>query len=171
MAYETILLETNDAAVAVLTLNRPESHNALNLQMVEEIHDVLGRFETSDEAKALVVTAAGGKAFMSGADIAELRERRRPDAWKGINTTLFSRLESFPHPTVAAIEGWCMGGGCELVTACDFRVAGATSRFGQPEVRDEEWPHVLEPPLREREREGRGRQDVARVTQSRRQVE
>lgn len=71
---------------------------------------------------------------MSGADIAELRNRRRVDAFQGINATLFARVEAFPAPTVAAIVGWCLGGGLELAMACDFRVAGASSRFGQPEV-------------------------------------
>jgi enoyl-CoA hydratase len=71
---------------------------------------------------------------MSGADISELRERRRADALQGINANLFAQFEAFPHPTVAAIVGWCLGGGCELALACDFRVAGTSSRFGQPEV-------------------------------------
>ena len=71
---------------------------------------------------------------MSGADIAELRERRRVDALQGINSTLFARIERFPRPTVAAVAGHCLGGGMELALACDFRVAGASSRFGQPEV-------------------------------------
>jgi enoyl-CoA hydratase len=71
---------------------------------------------------------------MSGADIAELRDRRRVDALQGINGTLFARIERFPRPTVAAISGHCLGGGLELALACDFRVASASSRFGQPEV-------------------------------------
>jgi enoyl-CoA hydratase len=134
MTYETILCETGDDGVAVITLNRPEVRNAINQQMVDDLHAALGSLEASENVKALILTAAGGKAFMSGADIAELRERREADALKGINANLFARFERFPRPTVAAIVGWCLGGGCELALTCDFRVAGASSKFGQPEV-------------------------------------
>ncbi|MDJ0522107.1 MAG: enoyl-CoA hydratase/isomerase family protein [Planctomycetota bacterium] len=134
MAYETILLEVGEDGVAVLTLNRPEVRNAINQQMVDDLHAALGELEARDDVKALILTSSGGKAFMSGADIAELRERRAPDALKGINANLFSRMERFPRPTVAAIAGWCLGGGCELALTCDFRVAGTSSKFGQPEV-------------------------------------
>ncbi len=133
MSYETILTRVYDG-VATITLNRPKVRNALNHQMVDDLHDALGAFEDNDDIRALVITSAGGKAFMSGADIAELRDRKREDALEGINSTLFSRIERFPRPTVAAIVGWCLGGGCELALACDFRIAGASSKFGQPEV-------------------------------------
>jgi len=133
MSHETIRI-AEEAGVAVLTLNRPEVRNALNRRMVEELHAALAALETRDDLRALVLTSAGGKAFMSGADIAELRERRRDDALEAINGTLFARVERFPRPTVAAIVGHCLGGGCELALACDFRVAGESSRFGQPEV-------------------------------------
>jgi enoyl-CoA hydratase len=134
MGYDTILLAREGEGVAVVTLNRPETRNALSRQMVEELHHVLGVLESVEDLRALVLTSAGGKAFMSGADIAELRDRRRVDAWQAINTVLFSRVERFPRPVVAAVEGWCLGGGCELALACDFRVASDTAKFGQPEV-------------------------------------
>ena len=133
MSHATLLTSIEDG-VAVVTLNRPEVRNAINQQMVDDLHVVLGDYETRDDIRALILTAAGGKAFMSGADIAELRERRRADAMKGINANLFARLERFPRPTVAAIVGWCLGGGCELSLCCDFRIAGTSSKFGQPEV-------------------------------------
>jgi enoyl-CoA hydratase len=120
--------------VARVTLNRPEVRNALNRRMVDELHAVLGELAGREDVRALVLAGAGGKAFVSGADIAELRDRRRADALQGINATLFARVEEFPHPTVAAVVGWCLGGGCELALACDFRVAGTSARFGQPEV-------------------------------------
>ncbi len=119
---------------AWITLHRPEVRNAIDLAMVEEIHAALADLEARDEVHALVFAGAGGKAFASGADVAELRERRRDDAMKGINGTLFARVERFPRPTVAAVVGYALGGGCELALACDFRIAGASSRFGQPEV-------------------------------------
>jgi len=134
MAYDTIRLEKDDTGVATLTIDRPEVRNAVNLQMVDEMHDALQGLEQDDDLRALVLTSSGGKAFVSGADIAELRERRRDDALQGINARLFARVEAFPRPSVAAIVGWCLGGGLELALACDFRVAGASSRFGQPEV-------------------------------------
>jgi len=133
MGYETILADV-DGSVGIITLNRPDVRNAINQQMVDELHDVLGQWESREDVLGLVLSSAGGKAFMSGADIAELRERRREDALQGINANLFARFERFPRPTVAAIVGWCLGGGCELALTCDFRVAGTTSRFGQPEV-------------------------------------
>ena len=133
-SYDTLLLEVAEDGVAVVTLNRPDVYNAINRQMVQDLHDVLDRLEADDGVRAMILTSAGGKAFMSGADIAEMRERRHADALKGINATLFSRIERFPRPTVAAVVGWCLGGGCELALTCDFRVASASSKFGQPEV-------------------------------------
>ncbi|MFV1957846.1 MAG: enoyl-CoA hydratase/isomerase family protein [Planctomycetota bacterium] len=134
MAAKTIRLEERPGGVAVLTLDRPEVRNALDQTMVDEFHAVLGTLEGRDDLRALVVTGAGGKAFVSGADIAELRNRRREDALRGINAALFARVEAFPRPTVASVVGPCLGGGLELALACDFRVAGASARFGQPEV-------------------------------------
>jgi enoyl-CoA hydratase len=133
MSYETIRASVDDGVVHI-TLHRPEVFNAINHQMVDELHDVLGAYEDRADTRALILSSEGGKAFMSGADIAEMRERRHDDALKGINSELFSRLERFPRPTVAAVVGYCLGGGCELALCCDFRVAGTTSRFGQPEV-------------------------------------
>jgi enoyl-CoA hydratase len=120
--------------VATITLNRPEVRNAINLEMVEAMHTALGALEARDDVHALVFRGAGGKAFASGADIAELRDRHAEDAMKGINGSLFARIEQFPRPTVAAVTGYALGGGNELALACDFRVAGDTAKFGQPEV-------------------------------------
>jgi len=133
MSYETILTSVDDG-VALITLDRPEVYNAINRQMVDELHRALGILEDDESIRGLILASSGGKAFMSGADIAEMRDRRREDALQGINSGLFSRFERFPRPTVAAIAGYCLGGGCELALTCDFRVAGTTSRFGQPEV-------------------------------------
>jgi len=129
-----VLLVEVAGRVATLTLHRPEVRNAINLELVEALHAALGALEARADVDALVVRGAGGKAFASGADIAELRDRRRADAYESINGRLFARLEKFPRPTVAAISGVALGGGCELALACDFRVAGTSSRLGQPEV-------------------------------------
>jgi enoyl-CoA hydratase len=128
-----IRLETT-GRTARITLDRPDVRNAIDRKMVDEIHEALSDLERRDDVHALVFAGAGGKAFASGADIAELRERRRADALEGTNGGLFARIERFPRPTVAAIVGFALGGGCELALACDFRVAGTSSRFGQPEV-------------------------------------
>jgi enoyl-CoA hydratase len=129
-----VLLVAVAGRVATLTLNRPEVRNAIDLALVDAMHAALGGLEARADVHALVFRGAGGKAFAAGADIAELRERRRDDAMKGINGGLFARVERFPRPTVAAIEGFALGGGCELALACDFRVASESSKFGQPEV-------------------------------------
>jgi enoyl-CoA hydratase len=134
MAESTIRVAVAAGGVATITIDRPETRNALSRRVVEEIHAALADLERSPTLRALVFTGAGGKAFVSGADIGEMRDRRRADALEGINSGLFARIERFPHPTVAAIVGWCLGGGLELALACDFRVAGESSRFGQPEV-------------------------------------
>lgn len=133
--YETLILEVDDEGIALLTLNRPEVRNALNLTMVHEIRAALGELAERDpEVRALIFTGAGGKAFLSGADIAELRDRGREDALRRINSSLFREVEQFPAPTIAAIRGYALGGGCELALACDLRVAGEGARLGQPEV-------------------------------------
>ena len=120
--------------IAVVTLNRPEARNAINLEVVDELHaalEALGRDETT---RVLILTGAGKVAFASGADIRELRERRAADALRGINSSLFLAVERFPLPTIAAVNGYALGGGCELALACDLRIASESSRFGQPEV-------------------------------------
>ena len=129
----TIQRQVTDT-IAVITLDRPEVRNAISQEMVDEIHGCLDDFEKDEAIAALIITGAGGKAFAAGADIAELRDRGRADALAAINTGLFRRLEEFPHPTIAAVTGWALGGGCELALACDLRVAGESARFGQPEV-------------------------------------
>ncbi len=118
--------------IALITLNRPEVRNAIDLATVDDLHwalDVLGSF---DRTRALILTGAG-PTFASGADIRELLKRRAADALRGINSGLFRQLEQFPVPTIAAVNGHALGGGCELALACDLRIAGQSARFGQPE--------------------------------------
>jgi enoyl-CoA hydratase len=127
------LLEVEDR-VAVITLNAPERRNAIDREMVRSLHADLHSLMEDDELAAVVITGADEKAFAAGADIAELKERSALDALASINSSLFRRIEDFPVPVIAAIRGWCLGGGCELAIACDLRIAGESAKLGQPEV-------------------------------------
>ncbi len=131
---EPVVKLERDGALAVVTLNRPERRNALDKAMIDALHGVLDALAEDDTVGAMLLTGAGDKAFAAGADIAQLRDRRRREALQSINSRLFQRLEETPYPTVAAIRGFCLGGGSELALACDLRVAGDTAKFGQPEV-------------------------------------
>lgn len=137
MSYETLLydrVEVDGGIVAKVTLNRPEVRNAINIEMVEDLGRVLDALAEDPEARAIVLTGAGEKAFAAGADIAQLKERGAQDALRRINAALFRRLEDHPLPSIAAIRGYALGGGCELAMACDIRIAGAGAKLGQPEV-------------------------------------
>jgi enoyl-CoA hydratase len=128
-----VLVETR-GGIATITLNRPEVRNAINADIVRGLGAALDALAEHPETRVLILTGAGGAAFASGADLRELRERRAAEALRGINSTLFLKVERFPRPTVAAVRGVAFGGGCELALACDLRVAGASARFGQPEA-------------------------------------
>jgi enoyl-CoA hydratase len=131
--YQTILSDVEER-LAVVTFNRPEKRNAIDQTMVNELHDLLDGFVADGHVQGCVFVGAGDKAFVGGADIAQLRERNASDALQAINASLFSKIESLPFPTIAAVRGFCLGGGCELSMCCDLRVAGEGARFGQPEV-------------------------------------
>lgn len=137
MAYETVRFEreeTEHGTIAHVTLDRPEVRNAIDLTMIRELGSIIDEIALDDDVRAIVLSGAGGKAFAAGADIAQLKDRGRSDALRKINAALFRRWEDQPVPTVAAIRGYALGGGCELAMACDLRVAGAGAKLGQPEV-------------------------------------
>ena len=131
---EPRIVVTREDNIETLTLNRPDAMNALDAEMVRALHDELDRLENDRELSAIVLTGAGEKAFVAGADIAELRDRRAPEAFDRVNQHLFRRVAELPMPTIAAVRGWALGGGCELTLSCDLRVASPSARFGQPEV-------------------------------------
>jgi enoyl-CoA hydratase len=131
--YKTILLEVSDR-IATLTVNRPEVRNALGKETVEEIHAALDELAARDDVGVLILTGAGDKAFVAGADIGEIRERGKREALEAINQELFTAVESFPWPVIAAVGGYALGGGFELALACDLRVAAEEARFGFPET-------------------------------------
>ncbi len=129
----TLLIEVRDG-IALLTVNRPEVRNALGRETVDEMHAILRDLAGRSDAGVLVITGAGDKAFVSGADIKEMRERRRREALLAINQELFTAVENFPKVVIAAINGFALGGGCELALACDLRVASENARMGFPET-------------------------------------
>ncbi len=131
---EKLVLIERRGEVAVLTLNRPDKRNALNLALVRALGDSLETLALDGDLRALVLRGAGEKAFVAGADIGELKERGAEESLAGINARLFQKVEEFPLPIVAACHGWSLGGGMELAMACDIRVASVSARFGQPEL-------------------------------------
>jgi enoyl-CoA hydratase len=128
--FGTLLVEEREDRVVVL-LNRPEVRNAIDQQMVDELHMVCAALERNP--KVLIIAGVDG-VFASGADIAQLRERRRDDALQGINSTLFVRIAKLPLPVIAALDGYCLGGGAELAYAADFRIGTPGVRIGNPET-------------------------------------
>lgn len=120
--------------VGHLELNRPEVRNAINRELIDALHATLDAWAEREELKVVIVSGAGGKAFAGGADIAELKERTHREAFFGINQRLFQKLEDFPRPVIAAIDGYALGGGLELALACDLRVASRSAKVGTPEV-------------------------------------
>lgn len=133
MEYQNILL-TKDGGVAMLTLNRPEVRNALDPQTWSEIRSATREIRFDDEVRVVVITGAGGKAFASGADIRALLARPVLEQLRSeVNDTL-NEIESLNKPVIAAVDGFALGGGCELAMACDIRIATSRSRFGQPET-------------------------------------
>jgi enoyl-CoA hydratase len=120
--------------IATLRIDRPEVKNALDLATVNEIRAALQSLAADASAGVLVITGGGEAAFVSGADINDIRARGRDDGLAAINSSLFAEVERFPRPTIAAINGYALGGGCELALACDIRIASDTAKFGQPEL-------------------------------------
>lgn len=129
-AFTTLLVVRQTDRLHV-QLNRPEVRNAIDQTMINELHLVCAELEL--EPRILILSGSNG-VFASGADIAQLRERRAPDALLGINSTLFARIAALPMPVIAALDGWALGGGAELAYAADFRIASTTARLGNPET-------------------------------------
>ncbi len=132
--YDNLLLEKHDR-IAVLTVNRPAKLNALNIATRNEILAVLDTLQADVEVRVLVITGAGDKAFIAGADISEFAGQTALSQ-RDIMTQrrAFDAMESFPKPVIAMINGFCLGGGLELALSCDIRVASSKAQFGQPEI-------------------------------------
>ena len=134
-AFEFITIDTT-AAVTTLTINRPAKLNALNSKLLSELDAALSIVATDDAVRAVIITGAGGKAFVAGADIAEMNKLSPTEAetFSKAGQQVFSRIENFEKPVIAAVNGFAFGGGAELVWACHIRLASANALFGQPEI-------------------------------------
>ena len=132
--YETLLFERRDR-VGIITINRPDKRNALNIKTREEGAALLDQLRDDQSVGVVVITGAGDKAFIAGADIAEFAGRTAM-MQRDVMTarSLFTAIDTFPKPIIAMINGYCLGGGCELALACDIRMASETASFGQPEI-------------------------------------
>ena len=136
MAYENLLYEKRDR-IAFITFNRPKVLNALNRKTMEELNDVLITTHEDEEVRVLLLTGAGEKSFVAGADIGELAVQT-PVSGKetaSFGQRVLHRLETLGKPSIAAINGFALGGGCELALACTIRLASKTAKLGQPEVK------------------------------------
>ena len=135
MTFENLLIERDDA-VAVVTFNRPKVLNALNTQTLSELANAMESFKADAGVRAIVLTGSGEKSFVAGADINELAVQTpiegKEHARRG--QQIFDAIENLGKPVIAAINGFALGGGCELAMACTIRLAADTARFGQPEI-------------------------------------
>jgi len=133
MAYEHVIVEIKNK-VGVITLNRPKALNALCGALMDELETVLDELEANDDIGCIVVTGSE-KAFAAGADIAEMKDMSYMDAYKAdFITRNWERLARVRKPTIAAVAGFALGGGCELALMCDIIIAAETAKFGQPEI-------------------------------------
>ena len=137
MAYTTLLVERKDDGIAVITVNRPDKLNALNRVVIGELEAAITELDADASVRGLIVTGAGEKAFVAGADISELAKATPIEA-RAVGRRgqrVFDRLERFRGPVIAAVNGFALGGGCELALACHVRIASENARLGTPEVK------------------------------------
>ena len=136
MSYANIVLETPQAGIHLLTVNRPKALNALNGETLDEIAHAIAAIGADAAARVLLVTGAGEKAFVAGADIAQMQSfsSAQAQAFSEKGNRTFRALELLPIPAIALVNGFALGGGCELAMACDWAIASDRAQFGQPEV-------------------------------------
>lgn len=135
--YQTILFERT-GRVAVVTLNRPQVLNALSVALKTELSDALRRVRADESIRALVITGAGDRAFSAGQDLNEAKDLDGPGAeeWVREYERLYEDFRVLDVPIIAAVNGWCMGAGCQLALLADIRISSETARFGMPEIQD-----------------------------------
>ena len=135
MEFKNVILE-KEGKIAIVTINRPKALNALNSETLQDIDAVITELENDSTIYAVVLTGAGEKAFVAGADISEMKDLNEEQGkeFGVLGNKVFRRLETLGKPVIAAISGFALGGGCELAMACDIRIASDRARFGQPEA-------------------------------------
>ncbi len=135
MEYKNVIFEVKEG-VGILTINRPKVLNALNPETLDEIDDVIKKVKEDESIRVLIITGAGDKAFVAGADISEFPKMTPLQAkiFSEKGHKVFFEIESLPIPTIACVNGYALGGGCELALACDFIYASEKAKFGQPEI-------------------------------------
>jgi enoyl-CoA hydratase len=135
VTYKTLLYEKKDG-IGTVTLNRPEALNALNSNVYKELYDVFEKIENDADVRVVVLTGSGEKAFAAGSDVAEMANMDPIAAQKFMATIrkASDRIYSLSKPTIAAVSGYALGGGCELAMCCDLRICSEKARFGQPEI-------------------------------------
>lgn len=135
MEFETLLVEISEG-IATLSINRPKALNALNAQVLGELQCAFAGLESNAEVGCVILTGTGEKAFVAGADISAMQALDPVSArtFALMGQKVFAAIENFPKPVIAAVNGFALGGGCELAMTCDLRIASETARFGQPEV-------------------------------------
>ncbi len=135
MAYATLLTELQNG-IFTITINRPDKLNALNMAVFAELNLAFDEVYSNTSIKSVIITGAGSKAFVAGADISEFSTFSKQEAMKlsADGQATFFRIENCPKPVVACVNGFALGGGCELAMSCHFRIASTNAKFGQPEV-------------------------------------
>lgn len=135
MAYQTLLTELNEE-ILTITINRPDKMNALNSLVIRELDKEFDIAHDNDAVRGIIITGAGNKAFVAGADIAEFANYsiEEAKAMSGVGQGVLDRIESCPKPVIAAVNGFALGGGMELAMACHIRIASDNAKFGQPEI-------------------------------------
>lgn len=133
--YQNLLYEANEG-VGLITINRPQALNALNTATIQELDSILTEIAADTAVQVVIITGGGDKAFVAGADISEMESMSAITGreWGKLGQAVFAKLEKLPQPVIAAINGFALGGGCELCMACDVRIAADNAQFGQPEV-------------------------------------
>ncbi len=135
MEYSTLLYSV-DNGIGVITINRPKALNALNGAVMTDLSDLLPKIAADAAIKVVIITGSGEKSFVAGADITEMQKMSAIEGrnWGKLGQGVFDQVEKLPQPVIAAVNGFALGGGCELSMACDIRIAAENALFGQPEV-------------------------------------
>jgi enoyl-CoA hydratase len=133
--YNNITYEVRDS-IGVLTVNRPKVLNALDRETMQELNDLVGKIAADKTVGVVIITGSGEKSFVAGADISQMQSMSALEGrqWGRFSQNTFNAIENLPQPVIAAVNGYALGGGCELAMCCDIRIASEKAKFGQPEV-------------------------------------